>query len=542
MATEIPIPSTEEIVNNLIKNYQTAILSKTGIEASIDPGSDIFLQFQSQADQLTLLYSYLNQKTNSIMPDTAVEDDLDRLLFVYGLTRKSAGPSQGFTILNSSSSTNVTEGTQLSSAGGLVFEVIQGGIYSNGEQIQIRSVDVGSQTNLPAGTILTWISTPANAKSTSITTAITGGCDVETDAAAQSRLQSRFSNPPSLGNWQHLVELISAFDTIGSQVWIYSCANGPSTQHIAISTPQSVSYVGRDVPVNPNMANIASATFGNVAAYANTVITSVSNVPFDVAFKITIPYPIGSSNNSSTVSGGGWLDFNPFPVPDGYFFNFSSVSAVTSTVNFTINLKNGNTKCIPNLTRISWIDRSNSSGNGWIVKTAKVIAVTENLTLNTYTLTIDTPFTGITVGDYIFPAMTNGQNYLNTVLEQFGLLGPGQKTDVPSIVNIASRNPSVNDIPSIIDSQFLSALVTDNNQTVKAADFWYRQYGSAEPPLATNTPPSGAYTLDLESSVYYQTIYENINETEVRRSLSTIDIKSQPYIYTPNQVAFYPVR
>jgi uncharacterized phage protein gp47/JayE len=535
MATEFKIRTSDEIRESMLSEYVADMQSITDKPINVGPGTEPFVRFTSIASEFELLYNTAFLKLNSFMPDTAEGDDLDRLLAVSGLSRKAAGPSLGFITLNSNNPTvTIPSGSRLT-CNGLQFEVIQSGVYANKSLVQIRSIDTGSSTNLPAGSIFNWINTPAGAGATAVSTAITGGSDVETDASARSRLSQLISNPPSLGNWQQLVSMIGTFDTVGSEVWIYAIADGPATQHIAISTPPSISYQGRDVLNIPNMDNIANQTFANVFPGAETIITSVINVPFDVAFKLSIPFPVGAPVNGI---GGGWKNYSPFPNPDGYFFSSCAVTAVTSAVNFTIGLSNGNKRCIPGQTEISWIDKSNASAAGWIVKTGKVTAVTENLGLNTYTLTIDTPFTGIALGDYIFPASENGQNYLASVLSSFAALGPGQKTNVAAIIDKAARNPNTAVVPCIVDFQFTDAL--GNNPEVQFSNFLYRQYGSSEPPLATQNAPVGTYTLDFSSGTYYQTTY-NSNDEPNRQTVSVSGIKTAPYIYTPNQIGWYPI-
>lgn len=489
----VPITqSPSQILQGMIATYKTTMANNGYPNVSVDPGSDIYIRFSAISNQISLLYSNLLVQYNATMIATATGSDLDLLLSNYGLSRKSASVSEGFITIVCSVSTTVTTGTTLTGPNGLLYQVSQGGVFANGASIEIQSVDVGSQTNLPIGSIFTWNNTPAATQATCAAfTAITGGSDLENDSSARTRLQAHLQNPPAMGNWQQLVELASSSDPLVQTAFVYPVVNGPGTQHIAVVGAQTTASVNRDIPAIPNLSNVTSAILGQIAAgtTAGTVVTTVANVTFDVTFKLIIPYPIGASTNGV---GGGWLDFTPWPTPDGSVVTTAcSVASVTNSTNFKINAVAGSTSIKAGITNISWIDKSDSAGNGWQITTATVTAFTDNGD-NTYSVTINTPFPTVAVNDFIFPASTNGQNYLTAVLQQFALLGPGQKTSQPSLLPMAQRQPLTTALyPDTVDVQFLRALV-NAGQEVDSADFYYRQFTNQEPalPSVVNNPPN----------------------------------------------------
>ena len=127
-------------------------------------------------------------------------------------------------------------------------------------------------------------------------------------------------------------------------------------------------------------------------------------------------------------------------------------------------------------TKIGWVNRSDAQNTGWLVNTATVIAATDNND-NTWTITIDNPFsfpsgqtdfygnTGLAVGDFIFPAAVNDQNYLNSLISSFSNLGPGAMTTSAGLLSLgATRFPASNtSFPNVIDDRFCQNV--DNNST-----------------------------------------------------------------------------
>ncbi len=495
MATTVTVPLTQspaQILQGMLTTYQAAMTNNGYPNVSVDPGSDIYVRFSAISNQISLLYSNILVQYNAMQIATATGADLDALLNNYGLARKSASSSEGFITLVCSVPTTVVSGTTLTGSNALKYQIVLGGVYTNGSILEIISVDVGAQTNIPVGTILTWNNTPASAQPTVVAfSAITGGSDLENDDSARVRLQAHIQNPPAMGNWQQLVELASASDVLVQTAFVYPVANGPGTQHIALVGYQTTSYVGRDIPLTPNLVNDTSYILGQipVPVVPGTVITTVTNVPFNVAFSLLLPYPIGSPNNGV---GGGWTDFSPWPTPDGTFVTTANtVTNVVSSTNFTITAKSGSIAISAGITTINWIDKSDSSGNGWIITSAHVLAFTDNGS-NTYTITIDTPFPTVAVGDYIFPASVNAQNYLNAILTQFAAMGPGQKTNQLAVLPSARRQPLPATLyPDTVGPQFLRALVNAGSE-VDSATFYYQQYGNNEPalPVVVSNPPN----------------------------------------------------
>ncbi len=545
--TSFVAPSYQQILQSLINDY-LALTNFYGYNLSVDPGSEIYLRFSTQAGQLAVLYQMTNVLVNSKLIDTATGQDLDRTANDFGLQRRGATSAQGFVGLVAGVAQTLVAGTTLTGPNSLQYQVAATGIYNPGANVPIISVDQGSQTNLPVGNILSWSVTQPNMQSTcQVSIQVTGGADAENDNTLRNRLYLTLQSPPQMGNDQQVVTIAGGVDSIIQQAFCYSNFNGAGTQLITLTGYQTSSYIGRDIPhlpndgfvkpynimalspgllvqpitggpynenttaaANPgtNLSTDTNAIYGQIAGplanpYA-TVVTTVNNIPSEIAAVLTLPYPVGSSINGF---GNGWLDFTPWPNPDGvYVTSYCAVvsvqgngtivggqtgfgitvqapsSGITHTnPPFTSYLTYNNNTPTPGTTRIQWVNRSDAQDEGWTVVTATILGATDNGN-DTWSLSLNTPLvfgtnghdfygnTQVAVGDFIFPASTNAQNYLNGMMLQYALLGPGQATSNQGLITLgASRYPSSNaQFPNTMGVQVEKYLVNNNNEVYAA--------------------------------------------------------------------------
>lgn len=297
-----------------------------------------------------------------------------------------------------------------------------------------------------------------------------------------------------------------------------------------------------------NLSVDTSAIYGQLpCGVANpfaTVVTTVNNVPTVLATVMTLPYPEGSPTNGI---GGGWQDPVPWPNPDGYYV--TSPPAVTSVqgagtvisggqtgasgfgINiaapssgaihtnppYTSYLSYNNNTPTAGATHLQWVNRSDFQDTGWLTVTATVLDFKDNGN-DTWQLVLDTPLvfgtdgydfynnTEVAVGDYIFPASLNAQNYLNAVMLQYSLLGPGQATASSGLLSLgASRYPASNtQFPAIMGSQVEKYLETTFQEV---------------------------YTASVNP----------LNGTAVNTAYALPAVNAPPNCYVPHQIAFYPI-
>jgi uncharacterized phage protein gp47/JayE len=487
------VKSPNQIKTDMVSTITAGLINLGISNPQTGPGSDIDLICTALANELSIAANNIVSVADAQMPDTSSGTNLDRLLGIFGLTRRPASQAEGQITFITTAPTLVPTGSQLTGPTGKLYQVLVGGTYSNNSSIEVQSIDAGSNTNLDVGSILTWGNTPAFAQPTAaVSVAISGGVDLEDDATARARLLATLSSPPQFGNAMDFSNLAESFDPIVQKSFIYPAANGPGSLHVALVGYQntSVNAVNRDIP-SFNLQNVSNAMIGNTPEYVECLTTTVTNVNFDTSFKITIPYPVGAANNGI---GGGWANFSPWPQPIGiglfYPIVFSAVTSVTSPTQFsigtTLSVVNGGFAPTLGVTQVQWIDRA----AGWIVRTATVTAATDNGGDN-WTITVNFPFTGIADGDYVFPASQNAQTYTNNVLASFANMGPGEKTNIATLLPRANREPRpAQSWTNTVDAVMLRNLINSGNE-VSTCDYWYRTSTTA-PAIPANilSPPN----------------------------------------------------
>lgn len=472
-----------EIRDDYLRTIKNGLIDLGVSNPNVSENSDFYIEGQALADQISAVFNNIEVQADASFPDTATGTDLDRILTIYGLSRRNAGGASGKIEITTSATTFVAVGENLVSTTGIVYEVTVGGSYSDGDEIPVASVDEGADTNLAAESILTWTNPPAYTQSTAtVSQAITGGVDLEDDETARARLLTRLQNPPASGNWQHVAEISESSDPVIQKAFIYQAANGPATIHIAVVGYPSAVSKSRVVDTIKLNSVIIPTILGNLPEHTETTITTVIDEPTDCAVELTIPLAVSSTSLSTGPgTGNGWINTNPWPATNASTHWFIPVSAVTDSTHFTINSPT-NTPPSAGITKIHWIDKSD-----WTVKQATVSSYTGT---GPYAVVIDTPFAGIAVDDWIFPASVNAQIYLDALLEGFKQMGPGEKTDNIAIFTRASRRPRPQvSYPFTLDSSILRGVINSSDE-VQTADFFYRSKGSPAQAVTTSVTPT----------------------------------------------------
>lgn len=132
-----------------------------------------------------------------------------------------------------------------------------------------KSITTGTAANIPNGVTLTFQVPPAGAQSTVLLTSpLTGGTDLETDAALLARIFDRLQNPPTGGkstDWRRWLASVTAI----KQIFVYPRRSGTGTVDVVISAGGS--GTGR-IPGAQTQADAQAAYI------ANRPVCSQSNV------------------------------------------------------------------------------------------------------------------------------------------------------------------------------------------------------------------------------------------------------------------------
>ena len=454
-----------------IKNGMQSMLGK---KVDVGPGSDHYITTTALGNELAVIGANGVLRGDAMMPDSAVGTDLKRQGDMIDRQKNPAVGSYGIIAIVASQQTSIETGRQLTDASSNRFEVTRGGIYANTEAniyVPVRALSVGASTNHAPGDLLQWASAPpfCDTNATVAGQGLINGNDAEEDEGYRSRILGVYRNPPGGGNPQQVIE-----SGEGSHPSVVKCfcypvvAGAGSMDACAIANPTATSK-SRVIATAIMEGYVKPFMYGKFPVPPEGFnVTTVSDVNTDVALAISLPE---APTAQPPGLGGGWLDGTPWPAPDGLSYYKAVTTAVTDSSTFTVDAQTSPTA---NVTRISWV-----SPYDWKLYTALVTSVSGSA--GAYDITIDSPFPGLTVGCYIFPAAQNMQTYVDAVFAHFAKLGPGEKTSNASALRRGFRHPAPvatpDSWPYSLGPAMLRAL-TDSGQEVASAQFLYRYDGT----------------------------------------------------------------
>ena len=477
-----PITSRDD----MIRTYKNALINR-GIPApQVGPGTDPFILFTAIANELAVSNANVQIAADNQMPDTAVRANLDRILVMYGQPRRSAGGAVGRATFTASATSLIPQGAQLLDTNGMRFQATLGGSVANGATFAVSAIDTGRVTNHANGDVLRWVAQPPYASPTVTVGAVgggdglTGGVDAEDDQTAQARIQTYLANPFGGGNWSQVASFATASSPNVQAAAVYPGVNGPSTVHVAVWTYATAvaasNAKNRDVDAVTLSSVVAPYIQGLIAEYAESVITTVTNVPTDIGVGLALP---ASPNASPPGPGGGWLDGSPWPTP---ISGRCQVTAVTSTTRISVQSA---TAPIQNVSRIAFLDPTT-----WTINYAKVLSTNASVA-TPWDVTIDTPWPNVAVGNYVFPQAVNTATHIASILLAFSQMGPGEKVASGAAGYVRGfRHPLPSQsYPYTLGPVQLRA-ITNGSSEVLSTSFLYQSQTTPALPVAIANAPS----------------------------------------------------
>lgn len=479
----LTLKTQEQVRDDYLRTYRNALIKRGISNPDVSQGTEIFQKATALAQQIWVATNGVPAAANAQMPDSALGDDLVRVAAIYKLSPRPAGPSSGPLVLSATINTPIAipQGAQLLDPSGLSYQVTVAGNYTNGDTvfpIPISSVDSGADTNLPAGTVMRWVAPPPFVNPTAVVGAggLTGGVDAEDIEGLRARLLQKLQSPPNGVNWPTTVQAAEDSSTQVQKAFAYPACNGPSTTHLAVVRAPTPTNKNRDVDSLVLSNEIVPAVIASFPEFAEVVVTTVQNYEVDVTFGLSLP---ASTKASPAGPGGGWLDGNPFPVPD--YDGTNDFCAVTSVGSST--LIRVPSEVPPTIGgQVCWLSRDD-----WEFRSAKIVSFTEPGP-GLYQISLDTPFissngVSVAVGDYIFPHAENMDTYISAILTGFASLGPYEKTNSVSLLPRAYRRPiAATSWYSRLQAPFLRNL---SNAGEEVADVSYLYRSATTPPLPT---------------------------------------------------------
>lgn len=171
------------------------------------PGSDADLEAQVVGVELEGVEAAAAQVALDILPDQASPDALERFSYVYNVPRSTGSPaSLTLQVTGAAPSTTypIPSGTQVASADGVLFDVLDTGVTTDSSseaEVAVRATDAGTAGNLAADDTVSFTVAPSGLNPTAVVVEVVSeGTDAEDNPALASRIISRLRERPASGN------------------------------------------------------------------------------------------------------------------------------------------------------------------------------------------------------------------------------------------------------------------------------------------------------------------------------------------------------
>jgi len=492
----LTVKTPDQIRDDYLRTYANCLKRRGIAQPNISDGTEIYVRATALAQQIYAASVATPAVANAQMPDSAQNDDLVRVAAQYGLALRPASGSVGALTLAASVSApiGIVAGQQLIDPNGLAYQVSVGGQYTvGGTNVPIASVDTGPSTNLLAGTVLRWVAPPPYVQPTALVASpgLSEGKGSDTYEDLRARLLERLANPPNGSNWSTATSAAEDASSAVQKAFAYQACNGPGTLHLAVVAAAAGSNYTRVVDPFTMTNVVVPAVQAQYTEGIELVVTSVQDLPTSVSFSMSLP---AAQTATPPGPGGGWTDAAPWPTPPAAATQ-CTVTAVSSNLAITVSALNAPvaSSSAPGITgsTICWV-----SPNDYQLYTAHVVTSvdTSGYGAGPWSVTLDGPFadtTGATipVGAFVFPDAVNMQTYVDAILAGFGAFGPGEKTNLTSLLPRASRRPVPQSAwPYSLNAAFLKNL-TNSGQEVYDAGFLWHQYTTPPLPSAISQAP-----------------------------------------------------
>ncbi len=233
--TPIDLPDLDELTQRGVDSYRGALP-----DDDISRFSDNFKRLRVNALANLQLNHHIKIITDDLLPDRAAGDELDRLGNIYGVRRKGATPARkedALRVVGTAAST-VSIGDLLTSPGGLSFQVNENATVPAALfiDVDVIGVDVGTQTKLEAGEVLTFDSPPAGieAEAELQLDLDEDGTDKEKDANYRTRILNRLQQPAAGGNANDYVNQFALPQEGVETAFVYPLRGGRGSVDLAV--------------------------------------------------------------------------------------------------------------------------------------------------------------------------------------------------------------------------------------------------------------------------------------------------------------------
>lgn len=372
------------------------------------------------ADAILPVYGEAQRQANNVSLDGKTQDALNLEAKDLGLATLLPGAgSSGFVIVSTSvGGGTIISGTQLiNPVTGLRYQTTSTALYTDQQNVAVAAVDSGPQTNVPAGTVLQWVSPPPGINQTVTVFKNTDGSGLsngslpETQQQMVARLRSAKSTPAVGGNDAQFQAAVMQTPGVGLQAaFTYPCIAGPGSTCIVFTVRPNVSG-GSRIPNNAQIGIVKAYVVGQMPKDISSTYGTLTAQLVDMSFLIRW------GPNSA-----GWADAAPWPP-------YAAGQPVTVQAGGSATVFSVTTAASPPAPQVGQTIALFDAVNIRFVK-KRILAVSG---ANPWTLTIDpsnnvsdTTYTPL-LNDVVFTWSDSLPSLLPAITPYFDALGPGEQ-------------------------------------------------------------------------------------------------------------------
>jgi hypothetical protein len=306
--------------------------------------------------------------------------------------------------------------------------------------------------DLPAGSIMTWVSPASGVASTCEVDSdgLTGGEAQDTDASVRKRLLKLLREPQNGGSWAHVRQWIEDANANVENAFVYPALQGPGTTTAAYQikgTADNLYITQGSVALT---ALINAKVLENYPEHSDFTLVTVGADDLDLALRCTLPEPVISGG-----LGGGWIDpssgtVNRWPLKTSAD-NAVAVTTVNSETNFEVTATQ---TPVIGASVAFWVPNEKKFYR------AKVLSSTGSS--GAFDVEFDTAMPSVVAGCYVMPDAEGLDEYARILNEQIAKLGPGEMTSDTTVLARAYRHPrSGEESPSGVDYGTISVIQSE---------------------------------------------------------------------------------
>ena len=453
------------------------------------PGTDYFILATALGNLGLLQYSNISRADENSNLLTSTGDSLDQFRQSLGLASVIPTSAAGRLVVSiqpvgAIANFNNHEFVLPNGKRGQVSGVVVG-VVDQGE-VPVVTIDFGSDCNLPAGSVVRFVSPPPNVKAeakVSVNSPLVGGVDDETDERKRARILNRLRTVPSGGNWGFAIEkAMSALATV-QYAFVYPALGGPGSAKVVLVKDIDPATYDFDRTLSSQAVSIVrDALHSSMPDDMEIVVSSATQQKTVAAVLVALPLSSQVGGN-----GKGWLDAVPWPPLAGGDLLVKISLLFADPLKIRVNASTA-VSPIAGKTHISvW------SAVDYAFQTRLVTAVSGgagawDLTLET--AVVDHKNAKCTVGEFVSPAAVNIEAYGKTWMQSMRGLGPGENTADPNRIPRALRHPFIADAwPSDLTVRQLTELINTHEEIADAA--WsYRLFITPTVPATVAVAPN----------------------------------------------------